>query len=67
VKNYKIFDIQVHHLIFQKYVNDMISIFAKAPEADELITYCGIKHNYLEGHKKGDIFQNSTFMSTSLF
>lgn len=45
----------------------MISIFAKAPEADELITYCGIKHNYLEGHKKGDIFQNSTFMSTSLF
>jgi len=70
LSNYEEIDIEIYHMVFEKYINDIIVIFNKAPILkNELITYRGIKKKNIKdiiNLKKGS-FMNSTFMSTSLF
>jgi hypothetical protein len=69
LENYKNFEIEIYHLVFEKFINDLINIFNKAPIANNIICYRGLENKFFNNIiniKKG-YYTNSTFISTSLF
>jgi len=70
--NYKYFSLQIYKFVIELYIKELIAIFEKAPETDDVMfLYRGVGDNYINRtvaeKKTGGYFVSDRFTSSSLF